>query len=115
MLCAGILATEAVPEYLAVCQLFGADADDPGNGDHRSRVFSDHDASGGTNADLLFSVRHRDPVLPDTGDPIFLSVCIVTEKQTGDRIYLLQTSHADRCRSGRTDDCQGYQACKRDQ
>ena len=82
MLCAGILAPEAVPEYLAVCQLFGADADDPGNGDHRSRVFPNHDAPGGTNADLLFPVRHRDPVLSDTGDPFFLSVCTVAEKQT---------------------------------
>ena len=81
MLCAGILDPEAVPEYLAVCQLFGADADDPGNGDHRSRVFFDHDAFGGTNADLLFHVRHRDPVLPDTGNSIFLSVCIIAEKQ----------------------------------
>lgn len=82
MLCAGILDPEAVPEYLAVCQLFGADADDPGDDDHWGRVFPDHDASGGTNADLLFPVRHRDPVLPDTGDPLFLSVYTVAEKQT---------------------------------
>lgn len=76
-----VLVSAPVQKHLALCQLFRVAESSSSNPAHRSCLHHRNGKLCREDASFLLSDRHRHPVLPDFGNPFFLSLCPAAERK----------------------------------